>query len=508
MIKIFESPQIKELDNYTIINEPVSASELVERAASVFVEEYSRRFQTRSTRIIVFAGRGNNGADALAIARLLSERGYNVEKAILIHPNQELSAECEANKERLVAECKPEMLDDVYRSGDFRFPRLQSSDIIIDGLFGSGLKRPIEGAFAALTGKINKSGATIISIDLPSGLFGEDNNGNNEAAIIQADLTLSFEFPKLSFFFAENYAYTGEWKVLPIGIHPDAIRATDTPYQLITEEDIARIIQPRERIAHKGDFGHALIVAGGRGKTGAAVLAARSCLRSGAGLLTVHLPACGEVVMHISLPEAMVSIDSEQDSITCLPDLTPFDAIGVGCGMGVSEAGKAVIEALIDSGKPIVLDADALNIIATDTGLMYKLPENAILTPHPKEFDRFAGSSANSYERLQKAIAIAVERRIIIVLKGAYTAICTPEGDVYFNTTGNPGMATAGSGDTLTGVITGLLAQGYSAIDAAMAGVFIHGSAGDIAAATLSEESMLASDITSAIGKIFIQLKD
>ncbi|MDR0743551.1 MAG: NAD(P)H-hydrate dehydratase [Tannerella sp.] len=506
MKKLFETSKIKEIDKYTIENEPVASIDLVERAASVFVNEFSRRYASRRNRIYVFAGQGNNGADALAVSRLLAERSYNV-FTYLITPSGMLSPDCEESRRRLKAVESKQYVEVV---SSFSPPVFEPQDIIIDGLFGSGLNRPLEGGFAKIVDYINHSESTVISIDIPSGLFGEDNKDNNPQYIIQADLTLTFEFPKLSFLFPENADYVGEWKALPIGLHQDALLKTKTPYGLITDDDIASLIHRRDRFSHKGDFGHALLVAGSAGKMGAALLSAKGCMRSGVGLLTVHLPGKGESLMPVALPEAMTDADRNPDYITELPSLSKYDAIGIGPGIGVHDATKAVLDRLFETGegKPLVLDADALNIIAANSELLHKIPQDSIITPHPKEFDRLAGSSENAYERMQKARSIASEQKICIVLKGANTAVCTPAGKVFFNTSGNPGMATAGSGDVLTGIILGLSAQGYGPEEAAVIGVYIHGIAGNLAAANLSEESLIAGDITGMLGKAFKQMHD
>ena len=506
MKKLFETSRIKEIDKYTIENEPIDSIDLVERASSVFVNEFCRRFTSRQNKIYVFAGQGNNGADALAIASMLIEKGYNV-FTYLINPMDMLTEECEINKQRLIEDGNKKFTEVI---SSFPPPKFEPHDIIIDGLFGSGLNRPLEGGFAGIVDYINHAESTVVSIDIPSGLFGEDNKDNNLQYIIQADLTLTFEFPKLSFLMPENAIFVGEWKVLPIGLHPDALLKTKTSYGLITDEDIASLIHTREHFAHKGDFGHALLIAGSAGKMGAAVLSAKGCMRSGAGLLTVHLPARGEVVMQTSLPEAMVDIDTNSDYITGIADIAKYDAIGVGPGIGKRSETKNMLRWLLSSSNnvPLVIDADALNIIAENSELLHDLPEGSIITPHPAEFDRLAGTSDNAYERMQKARSMASEKKICIVLKGAYTAVCTPKGNVFFNTTGNPGMATAGSGDVLTGIILGLLAQGYHAEEAAVIGVYLHGIAGNLAASNLSEESMIAGDIVQMLGTAFKQMHD
>lgn len=503
MIKIFATDKIKELDQYTIQNEPISSIDLVERAATVFMHEFCRRY-SKQIRIVIFAGQGNNGADALAIARLLIDEGYRVE-TYLFNPTEHLSYDCELNKQRLLGMDKIEFTE---VKDDFVPPTLGDRDVVIDGLFGSGLNRPLSGGFPALVNYINQSGATVVAIDIPSGLFGEDNRNNESESIIQANLTLTFSFPKLAFFLPENEPYVGEWKVLDISLDPYIVENTPTSYSLVEEEDMAAVFQPRSRFSHKGTFGHALLIAGSQGKMGAALLSARACLRSGAGLLTVHIPQRGEQIMQTAFPEAMLSFDPHPDYFTTVPDTSAYSAIGIGPGLGQHLESAVALERILQpTGKPVVLDADALNLIASNKDLLARIPPHSILTPHPKEFDRIAGESNNSYERLIKAQTFAIEHKLIVVLKGAYTAICTPLGNVYFNDSGNPGMATAGSGDVLTGIILGLLAQGMEPETAAVSGVFLHGTAGDLAAIYRSEESMVAGDIIEMLGKAFKQIK-
>ncbi|MCD8177122.1 MAG: NAD(P)H-hydrate dehydratase [Tannerellaceae bacterium] len=503
MIKIFFTEQVKILDRYTITNEPILPVDLVERAATMFVHEFCRRY-SKQKRIIVFAGQGNNGADALAIARLLKEESYKVE-TYLLNPSEHLSTECHINKDRLMDLPHPNLTEVI---ADFTPPMLTAQDVVIDGLFGSGLNRPLTGGFAAVVNYINQSEATIVSIDIPSGLFGEDNRSNDPDAIIKADVTLTFGFPKLSFLLAENDMYVGEWKVLDIGIHPDVIENTPTPYSLITEEDVNRLIPPRGKFSHKGTFGHALLIAGSRGKMGAALLASKACLRSGAGLLTTHVPKCGELIFQTAFPECMLSFDKHEEFFTMVPELRGYDAIGVGPGLGKRLESSNGLDYLLQYAlKPLVIDADALNLIAANLDLFNKIPKRSILTPHPKEFDRLAGKSNSGYERLMKAKSFAEQNKFYVVLKGAYTAICTPEGTVHFNPTGNPGMGTGGSGDVLTGIILGLLAQGYNPEAACITGVFLHGTAGDLASVYHSQESMIAGDITEMLGKAFKQVK-
>ena len=507
MIKIFATEKVKDIDEYTITHEPVRPIDLVERAASVFAGEFVRRYR-KQNRVIVFAGQGNNGADALAISRLLLEESFDrVETYLFNPPGGSLSATCEENKQRLL-ETPADVVFEEIRS-HFSPPILDEHDVVIDGLFGSGLNRPLTGGFAAVVGYINQSKATVVAIDLPSGLFGEDNRDNTPDTVVRADVTLTFGFPKLAFFLPENAPYIGSWKTLDINIHPDGIAQTPTPYYQTTEADVVKAIPRRSKFAHKGMFGHALLIAGSRGKMGASLLAARACLRSGVGLLTVHVPLCGEHMLQTAFPEAMLSLDSQPDYVTALPDITSYSAIGIGPGLGRHPASGYVLKSLLQkSSRPLVIDADALNLIALNKEWIDDIPPQSILTPHPKEFDRLAGASDSSYERLMKAQAFAAEHSLVVALKGAHTATCTPDGNIYFNSSGNPGMATAGSGDVLTGIILGLLAAGFQPEEAARTGVFIHGTAGDLAAIYQSEESLIASDIIEKLGMAFRQMSE
>ncbi len=366
----------------------------------------------------------------------------------------------------------------------------------------------MEGLAAEIVQKINTCQNTVISIDIPSGLMGEDNSENIAENIIQADFTLTFQFPKISFLFAENEKYVGEWEVLPIRLHPVGIAQTETSYFFIEKEDIQPFIPKRSKFGHKGTYGHALLIAGSFGKMGAAVLASKACLRSGVGLLTTQIPHLGYPIIQTAVPEAMASVDQHEYTFTEFPDLSQFSAIGAGPGIGQkSNTKKALCELLEKSQVPLVIDADALNIMAENLTWLEKLPENSILTPHPGEFKRLVGESANSYENIQKQLEFSKKHKVIVVLKGAFTSISTPIGKLYFNSTGNPGMATAGSGDVLTGIILGLLTQGIQPEKAAVAGVYIHGLAGDLAAQEKSQHSIIAGDIIKFLGKAFLTVE-
>lgn len=503
-MKIFNTSIIKQLDAYTIEHEPISSVDLMERAASAITFEIIARWK-RNTRIVVFAGAGNNGGDALAVARMLIEEGYKLE-VYLFNPLQKLSADCARNKERLSA--FDNILFSEVKGGDFVPPQLFADTLVIDGLFGSGLKVPLTGGFAAVVQYINDSEATVVSIDIPSGLFGEDNAGNNRRYIVKANLTLTLQFPKFSFFFAENERFTGEWKILDIGLHPDGMEQTATNLFYTEIDDACALLKSRNRFTDKRDVGHALLMAGSHGMTGAAVLAAKAAMHSGAGLLTVHTPAGSCSIIQQSVPEALVSVDENELHVSKITMQHSYAAIAAGPGLGRHQQTIAALDQLIGQiRRPCVIDADALNIIAEHMEWLSRIPANSIFTPHVKEFDRLFGKCDTGIERISKALEVAKRYNIIIVLKGANTAVVLPKGEIHFNSTGNPGMATAGSGDALTGLLLGLLAQGYAPRDAAILGVYLHGLAGDLAAEAECEEYIIAGDIIAHIGKAFKKLK-
>jgi hydroxyethylthiazole kinase-like uncharacterized protein yjeF len=498
-MKIFSSNQIKLIDSYTIEKEPVKSIDLMERAAHMLLEWLMSRFE-RPTHFIIFAGPGNNGGDGLALARLLNENRYGVE-IHYVNFTDKVTEDWSINFRRIneLRNIKYNNLTDADQ-----FPIICTNDIIIDSIFGSGLSRPADGLPGEVIRKINSSGNIVISVDIPSGLFSGDNSKNNSDNIIKADHTLSFQFPKLSFLFGENDCYTGECHILPIGLHPAIIRDTVTPYYLTDQKEVYPLLKKRNKFDHKGKFGHSLLIAGSKGKIGAAILSAKAALRTGVGLLTCHVPSDARNVIHSSVAEAMVSSDENDGIITALPDLTPYNSIGIGPGIGVEKATMKVLNNLLsECEKPIVIDADAINILGMNKKWLSSLPAGSVLTPHPREFERIAGKTADSYARLLAQISLSEKYNCIIVLKGANTSVSLSDGRVYFNSTGNPGMATGGSGDVLTGMILSLLAQGYSPENAAVTGVFLHGLAGDIAAEKLCYESILASDIIENIGNAY-----
>ena len=373
-------------------------------------------------------------------------------------------------------------------------PSFNEYDILIDALFGSGLARPItEGLTEQVVLGMNETQVPIFSVDIPSGLFCDEVV--TEGVAIYSDLTISFQRPKLSFFFTESEEFINEWTVVDIGLNEDFVQSQESSFHVLGAA-VLTILEPRKKFSHKGKFGHALIMAGSYGMIGAAVLSSKACLKSGVGLLTSYVPKCGYYILQISVPEAMCLTDEHDTNLAILPALDGYDCVGIGPGLGrESSTGEMLQELFTKSELQLVIDADALNLISADKRLLDAIPEDSILTPHPKEFSRLAGGWSNSVERLDKQIEFSKKHKCVVVLKGAHTSVTGPDGNVYFNLTGNPGMATAGSGDVLTGIITGLRAQGYSALHAALIGVHFHGRAGDLAKMECGEAGLIASDL-------------
>ncbi|MCQ2605621.1 MAG: NAD(P)H-hydrate dehydratase [Bacteroidales bacterium] len=473
-MKILNAKQLHEADAYTIAQQKITSVDLMERAAKAFVES----FIPKNENIYIFCGNGNNGGDALAIARLISE-GYDLEYfeiehifVYIIKTSDHASADFRVNYEKLILSENEKI--SITHLDEFQNITIPTNATIVDGIFGSGLNRPISGFVAQYIEYLNSLPNERIAIDIPSGLYADKPISKNDI-VFQADETITFHSPKLQFLFAENDKYVGELTikdidlVLPFSKH-------EAPIQFVTDVHLNK----RPRFAHKGTFGHALLVAGSYGKMGAATLGTKACLKMGCGLITTHIPSCGYEILQISIPEAMASVDDNDKIISKIPDTEKYSAIGIGPGIGTEETtATALLNFLQENKKPLVLDADALNILSTHEKMWQYIPENTILTPHPKEFDRLTHNHTNSYDRFITATEFAKEKKCIVVLKGHYTCIANPNGEIYFNSTGNSNMATAGSGDVLTGVILSLLAQQYSPKEAAINGVFLHGLAGD-----------------------------
>lgn len=504
---MLDTGQVRAWDAYTIEHEPIGSVDLMNRAAQVFTDWFVRLYPDTQRPIAVAAGTGNNGGDGLAVARLLHWLNYDV-KVFVCDFNGKRSAAFEA---QLAVMPKDIDLLTAQKTGDLKRFHIAANAVIIDALFGSGLTRPLEGPWLAVIDFLNGLPNEIASIDLPSGLFADRHTPGT--AVVRATGTFSFESPKRAFLFPENAERVGEWAFGSIGLHLDFYNKAEAPFHYLTPFQAGLLVRPRPKFSHKGTFGHALLIAGSYGKMGAAVLAARACLRAGVGLLSVHAPRTGYIVLQSAVPEAMFSAGHRAMMWAEVPDLQPYSAVGAGCGIGRAPETALALKNLLQAmnqtnNNKLVLDADALNMLAENPDWWRWVPRNTILTPHPKEFERLFGSSANDFDRNDLQRAKAQEHGIFIVLKGAHTAIACPDGACWFNSTGNPGMATGGTGDVLTGILTGLLAQGYSARDAALLGVYLHGLAGDLAAKEQGQAGMTAGDVAESISDAWQRLTD
>lgn len=500
MLKIFSQEQVRMADQYTIQNEPIASVDLMERAAGACVD-WLRNYQDLSKmHVLVCCGPGNNGGDGLVISRLLHEVHTSVTAIVPIDAIKK-SDDFSINLERVKNSGVPvQSLEEINETS------FTENTIVIDALFGSGLSKPLDGLYKHGAETINKSGCITIAIDIPSGLSADKATDFSKQTVVKADYTLCFQFPKLAFLFPENEYYTGDWHVLPIGLHSGFIHSEPVRNYLIEPEDVKGMLKPRPRFSHKGTFGHTLLIGGSKGKIGAAVLMGKACLRSGAGLVTVHLPGCGYQVMQTAVPEIMVSVDEDEYECTQLPRPGVFTAVAAGPGLGTGKnAGNMLKHLIQESTAPLLLDADALNILSENKTWLAFLPKETVLTPHPGEFARLAGKTSNGFDRLEVLREMCIKYSLNIVLKGAFTVVCSPLGNCYFNPTGNQGMATGGSGDVLSGIISGLLAQGYTPTEACITGVYLHGRAGDIAARQNGYEALIAGDIIENLGKAFIE---
>lgn len=505
-MKLLTAQQLKEWDLYTIQHGRITSTELMERAASLCAEKISflLKHETNFNSVVIFCGPGNNGGDGLVIARKLTEQGFAVSVYVL-GEKEKHSVDFVINRERL-----PQTVSVHTIQSESDIPLLNEHTLVVDALLGYGLNRPIAGITAQTIDHINTSEAYVVSIDMPSGLPAEvtDNTALINHSIIEATCTYTFQVPKFSFLHTETYQYTGAIEVLDIGLLPEFLDTIPDEVYWVTPDYIQRIYKPRLPFSHKGSFGHALIVAGSYGKLGAAVLASKASLRTGCGLVTAFVPKVGFTVLQTALPEAMVQTDEELYEIRNFPDTTSYAAVGVGPGIGTIEfTEKGFSKWIQQIHQPIVIDADGLNICAMliQKDKHFRFPQHCILTPHPKEFDRLAGHSQNSFERHQKQIAFAKKYNVTVVLKGAYTCTVSPDGKVFYNSSGNVTLATAGSGDVLTGIITSLLAQQYTMEEAAVLGVYLHGICADLWVEQ-GNETMIAGDIVEMIPKALYRL--
>ncbi len=500
-MKIFSKEQIYAGDKLTAERQNITSTELMERAGTQIFNWMHRRMQGAQVPIHVFCGIGNNGGDGLVLARHLVTHGYNVHTYV-INCSDKRSKDFLVNYDRIknVTKKWPTLLK---CSNDF--PEIHPNDIIVDAVFGIGLNRPIDDWVKELFQHFKATKAFTLSIDIPSGLY-TDKAVEDPDAVVYAGFTLSFASPKLVFFLPETAKYTVQWEILDIGLDPEYLYTTETEAQLIGKHEVLPNYIPRDKFSHKGQFGHALIIGGSYGKIGAVTLTSRAALSVGAGLVSAYVPKCGYVPLQASFPEAMVITDKDEAQITSINFEIEPTVVSFGIGAGTEIKTIAAFEAFLKTNKaPLVIDADGLNILAKKKALLKLLPELTILTPHPKELERLVGSWKDDFEKLKKAKAFAKKYKVILVVKGANTITVFNE-KLFVNTTGNPGLATAGSGDVLTGIITGLIAQGYHPSVAAIFGVYLHGKSADIAIEDFGYQSLIASHVIDYLGEAFIDL--
>ena len=500
-MKLFSKEQIYAGDKLTAERQNISSTELMERAGTQIFNWMHRRMQGAQVPIHVFCGIGNNGGDGLVLARHLITHGYNVHTYVINYSDKR-SKDFLINYDRIKNTTKkwPTLLKCTED-----FPEIHQNDIIVDAVFGIGLNRPVDDWVKKLFQHFRATKAFTMSIDIPSGLY-TDKPVEDPDAVVYAGFTLSFASPKLVFFLPETAKYTVQWEILDIGLDPEFLYTTATEAQLIGKHEVLPNYMPRDKFSHKGTFGHALIIGGSYGKIGAVTLAGRAALAAGAGLVSAYVPKCGYMTLQASFPEAMVITDSDEEKITTIDfDITPT-VVGFGIGVGTNAKTVSAFEAFLKTNKvPLVIDADGLNILAKKKALLKLLPDLSILTPHPKELERLVGSWKDDFEKLKKAKAFAKKHKVILVLKGANTITIFNE-QLFVNTTGNPGLATAGSGDVLTGIVTGLIAQGYHPSVAAIFGVYLHGKSADIAVQDFGYQSLIASHVIEYLGEAYIDL--
>ncbi|MFV8225903.1 NAD(P)H-hydrate dehydratase [Christiangramia aquimixticola] len=500
-MKILSAKQLSEADKYSIQKENITSVELMERAATLVFEEIHKRLQGAPIPIKIFCGIGNNGGDGLVIARHLIQHGYEV-TTYVVNYSDKRSEDFLTNYEKLkdITNNWPQLI-----KNEDSFPDIQTGDFVIDAMFGIGLNRPLENWVGKLVEYINASQAFTLAIDMPSGLF-TDKGPEKNSAIIEADYTLSFQAPKLVFFLPETMDYIGELQLLDIGLDREFLAKLESDIYLIGKEEAASLYKTRKKNSHKGDYGRVLIAGGSYGKMGSVQLTAKAALRAGTGLCSLYIPKIGYQIIQTALPEAMVITDNEEDLITSIP--ADFDADVFCFGMGAGTDRKTVTafrQFLSEVKTPILVDADGINILSENKDMLDLLPEGSVLTPHPGELKRLIGEWKDNFEKLEKTRELSEKYKVIVVIKGAHTFIVNGK-EVFINTSGNPGMATAGSGDVLSGIITSLMGQQYNNVAAAVLGVYLHGASGDIAVRELGYESLLAGDIADHIGRAIMEL--
>ena len=500
-MKILSTEQFYKADAITIKKQNIASVDLMERAGKECFNWIHRTLGGAPVPIHIFCGIGNNGGDGLVIARLLINHGYNV-FVYIANFTDKRSHDFLINYD-LIKEVSNDW--PILMSSEKNFPEIKEEDIIIDALFGIGINRPPESWVKKLIQNLNKSKAFTLAIDIPSGLYPNKALENGEA-VLKADHTLTFQNPKLAFFLPETAKYTHSFGLVNIGLDQDFLNSERPLAITYGKYDVQKLYQPRHRFDHKGSYGHCLIIGGSYGKIGATVLASKAALKTGAGMVSAFIPKCGYSFLQTAIPEVMVITDKSNKYISDINFNFSPSSIGIGIGLGTKKKTVAALKEFLSITKaPLVIDADALNCISENIELLKFIPKSSILTPHPGELKRLVGEWTDDYHKIELTKKFSEKHKVIVLIKGANSLIINKD-DIYINMSGNPGMATAGSGDVLTGMITGLLSQGYEPLNAVLFGTYLHGSAGDIATSYLGMEAVIASDIIDNIGNAYQEL--
>ncbi len=498
-MKLFSAEQIYAADKFTIAKQKITSDELMERAAVQIFNWMHLRMQGAPVKIHLFCGIGNNGGDGIALARHLQEHGYNIAVHV-VNYSEKRSKDFLINLDRL----KDRKIWPNFIAADSEFPEIGVDDIIVDAIFGIGLNRPPDAWVVKLITHLHASKAFILSVDIPSGLY-SDRAPEQKDAVVKANFVLSFQTPKLVFFLPETGIYIDQWEVLDIGLDREFLTKEKTAFELIGKNEVLPMYIPRSKFSHKGTHGHSLLIGGSYGKIGAVKLASIAALKIGSGLVTSYVPTCGYSVLQTSLPEAMV-LTGGDTSITKIDFDITANAIGIGMGMGTEQETKKAFSDFLKTNKvPLVIDADGLNMLASKKALCELLPKQTVLTPHPKELERLVGTWKDDFDKLEKTKAFSKKYDCIVIIKGAHT-ITVYHDEGFVNTTGNPGMATAGCGDVLSGIVTGLIAQGYESLQAAIFGVYLHGKSADLLIESTGYQSLIASDVVNGLGTAYLDL--
>ena len=500
-MKIFSAAQLKKADELSIKNQNITSTQLMERAASHVSAEIHKRLQNSDIAIKIFCGVGNNGGDGLVIARQLIEKDYNV-KVFVVNYTDNRSDDFLINYDRL-KETTNDWPEYIKSASDF--PEIDQNEFVIDAIFGIGLNRPLEGWIAKLVDHINDSNVFVLSIDMPSGLFSDRIPGEQDR-VISANFTISFQTPKLVFFLPQTMDFVGDLQILDIGLDREFLSSEKGQAELISKPEARLLYQPRKSNSHKGNYGHTLVVGGSYGKIGSVLLSSKAALRTGAGLVSTFIPKCGYTILQTALPEAMVIVDKNDEKLTHIDHGMDPSVICFGMGAGKDPETLEAFKQLLEQTKnPMLIDADGLNMISEHKELLKFLPKQSVLTPHPKELQRLIGDWKDDFDKLKKVEEFTRNHDVILVLKGSHTFIFG-EGNIYINNSGNPGMATAGSGDVLSGIISGLISQQYQPLAAAILGVYLHGLSGDIVAENRSYQALISGDIAENMGAAFQSL--